>query len=124
MASEPSTSAQCPPPLILMQTYCVCKKILQDSVSLVRVEFYFLSSRGAFCLRVILSPSESAIPCTEREFFIDNLLARIHLIIEMILVDRPCAMHTPIRRHLKLRPSNALQGYLAHKKRQPPRTLQ
>ena len=29
---------------------------------------------------------------TEREFFIDNLLVRIHLIIEMILVDRPCAM--------------------------------
>ena len=27
----------------------------------------------------------------EREFVIDNLLARIHLIIEMILVDRPCA---------------------------------
>jgi hypothetical protein len=26
----------------------------------------------------------------ERDFFIDNLL--IHLIIEMILVDRPCAM--------------------------------
>ena len=28
---------------------------------------------------------------TEREFFIDNLLDRIHFIIEMILVDRPCA---------------------------------
>ena len=28
----------------------------------------------------------------EREFLIDNLLVRIHLIIEMILVDRPCAM--------------------------------
>ena len=27
-----------------------------------------------------------------REFFIDNLLVRIHLIIGMILVDRPCAM--------------------------------
>ena len=27
----------------------------------------------------------------EREFFYDNLLVRIHLIIEMILVDRPCA---------------------------------
>jgi len=26
------------------------------------------------------------------EFFIDNLLVRIHFIIEMILVDRPCAM--------------------------------
>ena len=29
---------------------------------------------------------------TEREFFIDNLLVRIHLIIVMISVDRPCAM--------------------------------
>ena len=28
----------------------------------------------------------------EREFFIDNLLVRVHLIIEMILVDQPCAM--------------------------------
>jgi len=28
----------------------------------------------------------------EREFFIDNLLFRIHLTIEMILVDRPFAM--------------------------------
>ena len=28
----------------------------------------------------------------EREFFIDNLLVQIHLIVEMILVDRPCAM--------------------------------
>jgi hypothetical protein len=28
----------------------------------------------------------------EGELFIDNLLVRIHLIIEMILVDRPCAM--------------------------------
>jgi len=28
----------------------------------------------------------------ETEFFVDKLLVRIHLIIEMILVDRPCAM--------------------------------
>ena len=28
----------------------------------------------------------------ERKFFIDNLLVRIHMIIETILVDRPCAM--------------------------------
>ena len=27
----------------------------------------------------------------EKEIFIDNLLVRDHLIIEMILVDRPCA---------------------------------
>ena len=29
---------------------------------------------------------------TEREFFIDKLLDRVQLIIEMIFVDRPCAM--------------------------------
>jgi len=28
----------------------------------------------------------------EREFFIDNLRVRIHLVIEMISVDRPCAV--------------------------------
>ena len=28
----------------------------------------------------------------EREIFIANLLVRIQFIIEMILVDRPCAM--------------------------------
>ena len=28
----------------------------------------------------------------EREFFIDNLMVRIHLIVEMISVDRHCAM--------------------------------
>ena len=27
-----------------------------------------------------------------REFLFDNLLVRIHFIISMILVDRPCAM--------------------------------
>ena len=32
-----------------------------------------------------------AINPTEREFFTDNLLVRIHLIIEMVLVDRPRA---------------------------------
>ena len=29
---------------------------------------------------------------TPERVFIDNLLVRIHLIIELILVDRPCAM--------------------------------
>ena len=28
----------------------------------------------------------------ERKFFIDNLLVRIHFIVQMILADRPCAM--------------------------------
>jgi len=47
----------------------------------------------------LLLLSGDTVPCRmtrvtlpEREFFIDNLLVRIHLIIEMILVDRPCAM--------------------------------
>ena len=31
-------------------------------------------------------------PPLSRDFLIENLLVRIHLIIEMILVDRPCAM--------------------------------
>ena len=31
-------------------------------------------------------------PELARDYFIDNLLVRIDLIIEMILVDRPCAM--------------------------------
>jgi hypothetical protein len=39
-----------------------------------------------------LSLSLSSLPLIERGFFIDNLLVRIHWIIEMILVDRPCAM--------------------------------
>ena len=31
-------------------------------------------------------------PCSSERVFIDTLLVRIHLIIEMILVDRPCAI--------------------------------
>ena len=38
------------------------------------------------------SAPEARAGLTEREIFIDNLLVRIHLIIVMILVDRPCAM--------------------------------
>jgi len=48
-------------------------------------------------------PGSSAVPfqiqvgaaarwCNESEFFIDSLLVRIRLFIEMMLVDRPCAM--------------------------------
>ena len=47
-----------------------------------------------------------ACPLQEREFFIDNLLVRIHFIIEMI------------------RWTGLLPVYLAHKKLLPPRTLQ
>jgi len=47
--------------------------------------------------RYLLAPRDELIPArasvmSEREIVIDNLLVRIHLIIEMILVDRPCAM--------------------------------
>ena len=38
----------------------------------------------------------------EREFFIDNLLIRIHLIIEKILVEWPCAMGVQIPIHLTI----------------------
>ena len=37
---------------------------------------------GAACVVVSL----------HREFFIDHLLVRIHFLVEMIVVDRPCAM--------------------------------
>ena len=40
-----------------------------------------------FELNPLLRPPKAG----EREIFIDNLLVRVHLIIEMILVDRPCA---------------------------------
>ena len=36
--------------------------------------------------------SRLSLSRSERHSFIDNLLVRINLIIEMILVDRPCAM--------------------------------
>ena len=47
-------------------------------------------ARSAFSFAPSAS-QKSACP-REREFFIDNLLVRIHLIIEMIFGDRPCAM--------------------------------
>ena len=45
-------------------------------------------------------PGESPTPtewerhaaCREREFFIGNLLVRVHWIVEMIVVEWPCAM--------------------------------
>ena len=44
------------------------------------------SCSASYCIRIL------SATCQERDFFIHNLLVRIHLIIEMILVDRPCAM--------------------------------
>ena len=44
-------------------------------------------------LRAAADQGSSPSPTlSEREFFIDNPLVRIHLIIVMISVDRPCAM--------------------------------
>ena len=37
------------------------------------------------------------------EFFIDNLLVRIRLIVEVILVDRPCAIGVCRRSTCRLR---------------------
>ena len=52
-----------------------------------------LAGRGLLGIRVKLAKKDRAQRSKkEREFFIDNLLVRIHLIIEMVLVDRPCAM--------------------------------
>ena len=35
---------------------------------------------------------QDSLEVIEREFFVDNLLVQIHSIIEMILVDGPCAV--------------------------------
>ena len=37
-------------------------------------------------------PCDAPRDAAGRELFIDNLLVRIHSIVEMIFVDRPCAM--------------------------------
>jgi len=45
-----------------------------------------------WCRGLQLALCGGAVYQHQREFFIDNLLVRIHLIIKMFLVDRPCAM--------------------------------
>jgi hypothetical protein len=45
---------------------------------------------GVQCLMLLSGWSQ------KREFFIVNLLVRIHFIIEIILVDRPCAVGVSI----------------------------
>ena len=35
---------------------------------------------------------DAARRSVQRDFFLDNLLVRIHLIVKMSLVDRPCDM--------------------------------
>ena len=39
-----------------------------------------------------IARSNSTVEVMEREFSVDNLLVRIHFIIDVISVDRPCAM--------------------------------
>ena len=53
-------------------------------------EFIAVAEEAPKLFRKFLDPLVPLL--LEREFFIDTLLVRIHLIIEMILVDRPCAM--------------------------------
>ena len=47
---------------------------------------------SSYAMQVMQEKPEEVAGLTEREFFIDNLMVRIHLIIEIILEDRPCAM--------------------------------
>jgi hypothetical protein len=51
-----------------------------------------LRVEGSSDRKVSIDPYSVTYLFSEREFFIDNLLVQIHWIIEMILVDRPCAM--------------------------------
>ena len=41
---------------------------------------------------LVIGSGADELQTREREFFIDNLLVRSHLIIEMLSVDRPCAV--------------------------------
>jgi hypothetical protein len=64
-------------------------------VNCVRQVDFWWKCRTPPCNQHILGrpPVSDALPDTrERELFIDNLFVRLHLIIEMTLVDRPCAM--------------------------------
>ena len=42
--------------------------------------------------KTMLLPDAPRDATVEREIFIDNLLVRVHWIIEMIVVEWPCAM--------------------------------
>ena len=48
------------------------------------------------CVQLDVTPSSLDTAGRDREFFIANLLVRIHLIIEIILEDRPRAMGVSI----------------------------
>jgi len=47
---------------------------------------------ATFSISPLLNKAHNLVLGRERQLSIDNLLGRIHVIIEMILVDRPCAM--------------------------------
>ena len=71
-----------------------------------------IALRGVACLPCLIAPYQAAefyqkagqhqralklyLKVPEREFFIDNLMVRIHSIIVMILEDRPCPMGVSI----------------------------
>ena len=58
------------------------------------VPLYTLKYRDTSILSTPNTPASKHPPRynSKREFFTDNLLVRIHLLIEMNLVNRPCAM--------------------------------
>ena len=55
-----------------------------------------LMNRKTIAEIMIAARQEASRDEREREFSIDNLLVRIHSIVEMNLVDRPCAMEVSI----------------------------
>ena len=52
----------------------------------------WLAAIGNACTVLAFALAVGSCPRRERDLFIDKLLARIHFNIEMILVDRPCAV--------------------------------
>jgi len=77
---------------------CVCVCVCDESERPRVVEgmkpelLHFSQGQIAQSCNQIHTPSSPHPQVTERVFLIDNLLVRIHLIIDMILVDRPCAV--------------------------------
>ena len=74
-----------PPPLTILNVQNVAD-----------FEFYCgpsFDSEGSLAMAIFEGPPPRQFSTSrERKFFVDDLLVRIHLIIEMTLVDRPCAM--------------------------------
>jgi hypothetical protein len=58
------------------------------------VRFHHAAERERFIYQLLVCETGTIIfrNPAEKELFIDNLLVRIHLIIETMLGDRPCAM--------------------------------